>query len=70
MSGLKCLLAANGCRLCDCPEQEFASWTRRLGAARHVGDVIRKTKEASETFLNPDGSIQDGCFGKAHDWEK
>ena len=47
-----------------------ASWTWRSGAPRLVEDVMRKIQEASERFLNPDGTIQDECIGKVHDWEK
>jgi hypothetical protein len=65
-----CLKAANGCLSCDCPEQEFASWTRRSGAPKLVENVVMKIKEASAELLNKDGTIRDGCIGRVHDWEK
>ena len=67
---LHCLKATNGCLSCDCPEQEFASWTRSSGVPRLVEDVIRKIEEASAELLNPDGTIRDGCIGRVQEWEK
>ena len=39
---LHCLKAANGCLSYDCPEIEFASWSRRPGAPKLVEAVIQK----------------------------
>ena len=68
-----CLKAANGCLSCDCQANEFADCSGRSRTPMLVEDVIRKlrkVKEASADFLNPDGTIKVGCIGKVQDWGK
>ena len=65
-----CLKAANGCLSCDCPEDEFASWSRKPGAPKLVEAVIEKIREASQEFIEVDCSIKRGCVGNVEAWEK
>jgi hypothetical protein len=60
-----CLKAANGCLSCDCPEDEFASWSRRPGAPKLVEEVIDKIRDASNEFIEVDGSIKKGAWAKS-----
>ena len=61
---LNCLKAANGCLSCDCPENKFASWSRRLGAPELVEAVIQRIGEAAAELFEDDGSIKRWCVGR------
>ena len=53
-----------------CPENEFASWSRRPGAPKLVEAVIQKIEEAAAELLEADGSIKRGCVGRVEAREK
>ena len=56
-----CLKAANCWLSCDCPENEFASWSKRPGAPKLVEAVNQKIEDAPTKLLKAAGSIKRWC---------